>query len=268
MHELMSFLDYGIETPKVLGLFHIACLIIMTVFLVLVIKKRESINDAKLRSIFLIVSAIMVVLEIYKQIVFSYNTDTRVWSYAWYIFPFQFCSTPMYILPVICFIKDGKLKDSLYNFIGTYGLFAGFAVMIVPSGVLTRAIGANIQTMYHHGAMVVTGVMVYACGKIKFDKKTMLNTMYVFLALSAIAFSANLIFYAFNTVDTFNMFYISPYYGTVIPILDIIQPNVPYIVFLMLYLLGFTAIAYIVLQFWKYLKIQLNTKFGKYDIIG
>ena len=268
MHEIMCFLDWGKETPKVLGLFHIACLILVTIFLVLVIKKRELITDAKLRLIFLIVSILMFVLEIYKQIIFAYNTDTRVWSYAWYVFPFQFCSTPMYVLPIISCIKDGKLKDALYNFIGTYGLFAGLAVIIVPSGVLTRSVGANIQTMYHHGAMVVTGVMVYACGKIKLDYKTMLNTMYVFFALSGIALSANLIFYAFNTIDTFNMFYISPYYGTVIPILDIIQPNVPYVIFLLLYLFGFTAIAYIVLQIWKYLKVQINTKFGKYDIIG
>lgn len=247
MHELMVILDYGIEEPKVFGIFHIVCLIIMSAMISIVIWKRDSIDDKKFKSILLWIFGTMVVLEIYKQFTFAYDTSTRVWAYAWYIFPYQFCSTPMYVIPIVALIKDCKFKDWLMVFLATYGLFAGLSVMIVPSGVLTRAIGANIQTMYHHGAMVVVGVMMYACGKVRYEHKAILGAMYVFIVMAMIALGMNLVFHIFNTTNTFNMFYISPYFTSVIPILDVIQPNVPYIVFLFLYLGGFTGIAYLVL---------------------
>ena len=46
--------------------------------------------------------------------------------------------------------------------------------------------------------------------------------------------------------DVFNMFYISPYYGCTLPLLSSIYPVVPYPVFLIIYIIGFTLAAAIV----------------------
>jgi len=43
--------------------------------------------------------------------------------------------------------------------------------------------------------------------------------------------------------DTFNMYFISPYFDCTLPILSIIYPLVPYPLFLVMYILGFSLIA-------------------------
>ena len=45
------------------------------------------------QKIILISGFIMLIFEIYKQVIFTY----QVGHYQWYAFPFQFCSTPMYL---------------------------------------------------------------------------------------------------------------------------------------------------------------------------
>ena len=46
---------------------------------------------------------------------------------------------------------------------------------------------------------------------------------------------------------TFNMFFISPWYNCKLPILQMIQDSTPYFVFLLSYIVGFSACATIVL---------------------
>ena len=46
--------------------------------------------------------------------------------------------------------------------------------------------------------------------------------------------------------ETFNMFYISPYFDCTLPILSLVYPKVPYPVFLAIYVVGFIAAAAII----------------------
>ena len=46
--------------------------------------------------------------------------------------------------------------------------------------------------------------------------------------------------------ETFNMFYISPYFDCTLPILSMIYPKVNYLIFVALYILGFTFIAFLI----------------------
>jgi len=45
--------------------------------------------------------------------------------------------------------------------------------------------------------------------------------------------------------ETFNMFYIGPYYDCSLPLLSMIYPKIPYICFILLYILGFGLISFI-----------------------
>ena len=191
-------------------------------------------------------SAILIILEVYKQLNYSYDPADDMWSYQWYAFPFQFCSTPMYTMLVASLLKEGKVKDSLYAFMATYGLFAGAAVMFYPGDVFIGTIGINIQTMVHHGVMVVMGVLMYVSGRAKLSHKTILKALPVFSIFVALALTANILYAQFGDPNqTFNMFYISPYYPCTLPVLSLFYGQVPYPVFLMLYLVGFTAAGYI-----------------------
>ncbi len=244
--QLLAALDGKMVTPTLYGWYHLLCLAIMAALIALVVCKAKGISDKNFNLVIGITSGILILLEIYKQLNYSYSHTTDTWSYQWYAFPFQFCSTPMYVMLLATFLKNGKVKTCLCSFLATYGLFAGSAVMLYPGDVFIRTIGINIQTMVHHGMMVVIGVFMYVSGRVKLSHKTILHALPVFASLVAIALTANLLYGAFGDPEqTFNMFFISPYYACHLPILSDIYNSAPYIVFLLLYVFGFSAAAYV-----------------------
>ena len=64
--------------------------------------------------------------------------------------------------------------------------------------------------------------------------------------------------------ETFNMFYISRHFECSLPILSMIYPKVPYLVFFLIYTLGFILVAmliyYIVVGIYKLVKKFIGEK--------
>lgn len=242
----LKFLDGRMDTPTLYGWYHLLCLAITVGLCVLVFLKARNISDKTFNLILGLTAGALLLLEVYKQLNFSYDVSTDTWSYQWYAFPFQFCSTPMYVMLVASLITNGKVKDSLCSFMATYGLFAGAAVMFYPGDVFISTIGINIQTMIHHGMMVVIGVFMYVSGRAKLSHKTILKALPAFVVLVTIAMTANILYGQFGDPEqTFNMFYISPYYECTLPVLSMFYGQVHYVVFLALYVFGFTLAGYV-----------------------
>ena len=104
---ILKALEHEMTTPTNYGWFHlmfIGIIIITTVLLCIFFRKKE---DKVIRKICLICWLIMVVLEIIKEVEYSsyFENDLLLWDYPWYIFPFQLCSTPLYVLPFVIFQK-------------------------------------------------------------------------------------------------------------------------------------------------------------------
>lgn len=245
--NILKVLDARMQTPTSYGWFHLLCLLIMIVLIVVVCLTCRNLSSKQFRIITLVVSIILILFEVYKQLNFSFDSNSGNWGYQWYAFPFQFCSTPMYVLFLIGVLKENKFQNYLCSFIATFGLFAGISVMLYPNDVFVSTIGINIQTMVHHGAMVVMGIFMYVSKRVEFKHKTILKGACVFICLVLIALALNIIFHYSGNTSTFNMFYISPYFGCHLPILSIIYSNMPYIVFLLIYIFGFVLCGYIVL---------------------
>ena len=244
--QFLKLLDGQMERPTLYGWYHLLCLVITVGLCVLVFLRARNISDKTFNLIIGITAGTLILLEVYKQLNFSYNPSTDTWSYQWYAFPFQFCSTPMYVMLVAALVPNGKVKDSLCAFMATYGLFAGAAVMFYPGDVFIETIGINIQTMIHHGMMVVIGVFMYVSGRAKLSHKTILQALPTFAILVSVAMTANLLYGAFGDPEqSFNMFYISPYYPCTLPVLSLFYGQVPYIIFLALYIFGFTLAGYV-----------------------
>lgn len=249
--KILYILDSEMTSPTNYSWFHILFLLIVigcTIFLCIHFKDC---TEKTFNKIMLISWIVIVVLEIYKQIIFTFEYSDGVveWDYAWYSFPYQFCSSPIYVLPFIIFLKEGKLKDAFISFMSTFVLFAGIAVMLYPNDVFCATIGINIQTMIHHGLQVVLGIFCIVYNRDKYDLQYGLKALYVFIPIIVIAMILNIsvyhIFQANNIDDTFNMFYISPYFDCTLPVLSLIYPKVPYIVFLFIYVIGFSIINFI-----------------------
>lgn len=222
--------------------FHYLSLILMVVSLIIFIKLFKNGSEKSIKKTLLITGILMIVLEIYKQVIFTYQAN----EYQWYAFPFQFCSTPMYLYVIYGLSKNKKLDSHLLSFLATFSTFAGLAVMFYPISVYVSTVGINIQTMVHHGLMASVGLALLAT-KTEFNLKTLFKASTVFIILMAVAYLLNTLFQVFINDGTFNMFFISPEFGTEIPILSMIQPHVPHIVFLIVYAVGFSFMALLML---------------------
>lgn len=256
LETVVQFLQYGTVTPKSFGVYHLVCLTLTILITVLMVWKFRDADAKTVRRILLTAWIVMVVLEIYKQVVFSYRENIYVpghmiWSYYWFAFPFQFCSSPLYILPFVIWLKEGRFKDAFVAFTATFSVFGGLAVMLYPNDVFVKMLGINVQTMIHHGLQIILGVFLAARYRRRWSWKLFLPGTIPFAALSAVAIMLNEVMYGYITSRgiegvAFNMFYISPHYGCSLPLLSAIYPKVPYPVFLLVYLLGFAVVAAVI----------------------
>ncbi|MBQ6997260.1 MAG: YwaF family protein [Oscillospiraceae bacterium] len=249
--NLLKLLNMQMETPTCYGLFHItffAAMLLATVY-ICVFRKNDSAKTVR-KAVFT-VSLIVLILEIYKQINFSFTfpEEGLKFEYAWYAFPFQFCSTPMYAGILAGIIKKGKVHDALCAYLATFSVFAGLCVMVYPGDVFTGTVGINIQTMVCHGSMLPIGAYLLSTGHVKLEHKTVLKALCVFAAAVGIATVMNEIAHATGLLEAnaFNMFYISPYCDPHLPVYSEVQKVVPYPWSLVIYIAGFTAAAYIIL---------------------
>lgn len=246
--EIVSFLSGTMTEPNLYGWYHILCLAVVGILCALAVANRHKVTEKSMRLTVGLTGAALLAFEIYKQIVYSYTPDTDAWEYRWYIFPFQFCSTPMYVMTVAALLKKCRLRDCLLSFLATYSLVAGGAVMLYPATVFVETIGINIQTMLHHGAMVVIAFYLLSSGLIKFELQTVLTkALPVFATLVGVALIMNFTFMKFGDGSTFNMFFIAPGQDYLLPFLGAIFDGLPYPVYLFSYIFFFTVAAYLVL---------------------
>lgn len=253
---IMGVLEATMERPTMYGWFHlmwfgIVLLAIVVLCLVVRVPRRQTNNR-----VVLVCGVLMLLFEIYKQIVFTHSSD-GTWEYQWYAFPFTFCSLPMYTMLLAAILRKGKVHDALLAFLATYGLLGGLCVYLFPSTVFIETIGINIQTMVHHGCQIVVGVFLLTRGNVsnKF-KKTLLPAALVFAALVLLATALNEIMFYCNPAighgagqQTFNMMEMSRHFDCTLPVFSNIQQwmrangnwNVWYPFFLLLYYAAFTG---------------------------
>ena len=223
--NFVQFLQGTMETPPSFGIFHICCVVAVIAAAVLLSYFFRNSDDKLIRRILLGVWITLTVLEIYKQLVFSMSVTDGVaaWHYQWYSFPFQLCSTPLYVLPFIVFLKDSKIRDAFIIFFAGFAFFGGLVVMIYPNDVFTPMIGINIQTMVHHGAQVAIGIMLAVRYREKLVLRNLLGSFVIFLGFCAIATVLNEVVYAAlqasGSGEVFNMFYFSRHFDCHLPIL-------------------------------------------------
>ncbi|MBQ8468458.1 MAG: YwaF family protein [Clostridia bacterium] len=244
MEGIVNFFWATWEQRTDYGAFHLISLGIMVALIVLVCLtcRKSRLSDKAFRIISIVVGVLLILFEAYKQIVFAYDPATGKWDYPWHAFPFQFCSTPMYIILLAGIAKPGKFQEWCCDFLGTFGLLAGLLVMAMPGDVFhTTSVGVSIQTMFHHGMMVVIGIFVWVSGRAKPKFSSAFKALAVFAVCVAIAFALNEIVVATgaNQGEYFNCFYISRHFNSTLPVFKDIQPQVPYVAFVLIYFAGF-----------------------------
>lgn len=246
--NVLRILDTPMTTPVNYGWFHLLWwAITLGAAVALCLWHRKTGNEQRVRNVVFGVAVTVIILEIYKMINFGFSYENGVeYSFPWGSFPWQFCSTPMYVGFLTGIFRKGKVHESLCAYLATYAIFAGTAVMVYPNDVFIETIGINIQTMICHGSMITVGIYLLYTGYVKLEHKTILKAIPVFACTLGIALILNEIAHA-NGIEGFNMFYISAYEEPHLPVLSDIQRLVPYWADLLIYTLGFTVVAYLML---------------------
>ena len=148
MNEFLHWLQTRMPMPTWFGWFHIMWIIFTIAACTLIFIFRKRISKKGINITLLCLGIVCIVLEIYKQVVYAFNYNdggnTCTWDYEWYSFPFQFCSTPMYLMVLAAILRKGKVYDSLLAYLATYALFAGLVVMIYTGDVFSKIIGINM----------------------------------------------------------------------------------------------------------------------------
>lgn len=244
--KLIHLLEYKVEMPAIFGAYHLICVLLTIAATVLLVWRFKDASDRTIRIILFFFWCTITALEILKQLEGAFYLDgtTPTWSYLWHIFPFQFCSTPYYVIPFAIFMPDGFWRRSFIAFFASFSLFAGLVVMIYPGDVYTTNLFINAQTMILHGSMVAMGVLMVAHNRKHMNKRYFAGSLTVFYSLAAIAILLNELVYNFVLKDVsnqaFNMFVISRHYDCTLPLLSKIYKAVPYGWYLVIYFLGFT----------------------------
>lgn len=198
------------------------------------------------------VSVLVIALEIYKLLHFGFiQGGGEGFSFPWRYFPFQFCSTPMYIGALTALFKKGRVHDALYAYLATYAVFAGLCVMLYPGQVFVTTLGINVQTMICHGSMISLGIYLLGSGYVPMEHRTVWTALPVFVATASIAVVLNELAYRGGLTQAygFNMFYFSPYAEPHLAVFSDIQRALgvsnPWN--MVIYVVGFTLAAHVIL---------------------
>lgn len=250
LQNILRILDLSMEQPQPYGWFHLLWLALTAAGTVWLCVCFRNAKPEQIRRVVLITAIVVVVLEVYKQINFAFSyTDGITFDYAWYAFPFQFCSTPMYVGLLAGLTRRGRVHEAACAYLATYSVFAGVCVMFYPVTVFIDTIGINIQTMICHGSMIAIGIYLLCSGYVKLEHRTILRAIPVFGVCVLLAALMNELAYRTGLLETdsFDMFFISPYGTPSLPVYSLVQAVVPFPWCLMIYILGFTLAAYLIL---------------------
>ncbi len=251
MADFLRILDTEMETPQPYGWFHLLFLALSILASVgLCLWHKRSGTEKRVRQVVFFTALLVIVLEIYKLVNFSFDYENGItFDFAWYAFPWQFCSTPMFVGALTGIFRKGKIHQALCSYLATFAMFAGICVMLSPTTAFISTVGINIQTMVCHGSMITVGIYLLYSGYVKAEQKTLLRALPVFITAVLIAMVLNEIAYRSGLLETdgFNMFYISPHQEPHLPVYSLIQPILPYPVCVMLYICAFTLASELIL---------------------
>ncbi len=237
--------------PGMFSWFHILSLALMVVFTVTVCliwgRKHREKTDRVVVGVF---AGILVLCEVFKQLFW--------WEYygyyRWEIFPFQFCSVPIYVSVIATILPWEKAREVCYRFLAFFGIIGGIAVMAVPSAVLyTYFVAMSIHSMVWHSVLIAMGAYLIVSRGYGRKLKELLAPFVMFLGFVVMAIIGNELVYklvlssaeSIEQGDNLSMFYISRHYTTQLPVLNLVQ-EISYPLFVLTYIAFFTSLTLLV----------------------
>jgi len=193
VNKILDILSTEAPKPLVFGWFHLMWIGLLIIAITLTAMFLKKTTERQNKWILFTFSLTCIVVGVLKQLIYSYHGGEG-WSYQWYAFPFQFCSTPMYVGMIAAFLPDSKIRRAMYGFLAIYGMFGGLCIYVYPEQVFnTGYLFVQIQTMLYHGIIFLMGVYLIVSGRVESKKEFLLGGFSVFLSLVLLAEILNVI---------------------------------------------------------------------------
>lgn len=260
MQKFLEWLAVPMERPKSYGTFHLTFMIVGLIVVVLAAFLLRKLNDKQNRIFLGIVGGILTISEVIKILFNTFILNGG--NFAWWVFPFQLCSIPMYLCLICAFVKNEKFNSYLYEFMFGISLITAFLTLVEPSGLNKDYIFLTLHSYIWHLTLIFIGMYLYFSKRACTNKKGFLKAMTVFGVVTIIALLLNI----FIQKPGFNAFYISPYVPSQIIVFDKIWLSAGWVVSDLLYLIAILLISsttYYVGYLCRYLKAKKQAKTQK-----
>ena len=111
--KLIYLLQGEMIEPALFGSFHLIWLVLTLIISIILYSIKKKYNEKQLKIVLGTYGIIALILEILKQLIWSFNydvvTNIVTWDYQWYAFPFQLCTTPIYVsITCLSFLYGAK----------------------------------------------------------------------------------------------------------------------------------------------------------------
>lgn len=240
--KILYILQIEMNTPEPYGWFHLMWIAFTIISILVLFKVKNKYSNKQLKTVLGVYGIVALIFEIVKQLIWSFNYDeiTKIvtWDYQWYAAPFQLCTTPIFVSIICLFLKESKLRNSLLSYMAFVTILGGLLTIIIPNSCFTSDTLINIHTMWLHCGSFVISTYILMTKAIKISKESFKGAFKVFLVFVLLAELLNAIIYNMGILngETFNMFYISPYFKSSLPVFDVIQQSVPFVLYLLIYI--------------------------------
>ena len=138
------------------------------------------IHQKKFDRIMLISGVILLIGELYKQLMNFYVVNDHV--YDWWIFPFQLCSLPMYLCPLLIMIHNEKRHRILCTFLLDFNMMGAVATFIDPSGIFHPYWMLTLHGILWHLMLIFVGFVIIFSHEADLTTRGFLRTLPLFLS--------------------------------------------------------------------------------------
>ena len=201
--DILSATAFTMEKASAYGTVHLGFLLPGLAVCLLAAWKLRKLGDRGIKRLLLCCGAFLFLTELYKQLFHC----VYLWEgeYNWGIFPFHFCSVPMYFSLIAPMLPKGRAKRYMYSFMGLYNLLGGGLALFEPSGLLHVYWTLTVHAFLWHLMLVFIGLVLLLSGNAGDYRGATL----CFLALCVVAFCINLAFREASG-GALNMFFVGP----------------------------------------------------------
>lgn len=187
--------------------------------------------------------------ELYKQLFLYYIVYGG--QYDWWYFPFQLCSTPMYLCLLMPFISRREtFRQTACTYLQDFGLLGGIMALAEPSGLLHPYWTLTLHGLLWHIVLIFIGLYAAYSGLSDTSGKGYRNTLPLLGAFCLIATVINV-----ATHGAADMFYIAPYYPVTQVVFHSIALRFGNVVGIGVYLFSLCAGGYICHRLARYLTL-------------